>query len=378
MKQCPAPCGGHFAPASAVRPVAWSLRAVLVLKGASPQPQDHFIQSGQIDKWGSVAGVIDASVRFLPRFRRCNSGAATTRPVLTMRSNASPSGLEIAMSLARKQTWIAWLPVGTILLAGIATAQQKPRLISAWDASDESSAARIDHSAWQETLDGYLLAHSSGINRFDYASLKANPEDTDKLADYLASLQRLDPRKYSRAEQKAYWINLYNALTVRVVLDAYPVSSIRRISDSLLGGLIFSGPWEDVRANVAGLDLTLDDIEHGILRPIYRDSRIHYGVNCASLGCPNLIGTAFTAANTEILLDAAAREYVNHPRGVDFVDEDFIVISSVYSWFVEDFGGSEAGVIEHLAQYAEEELAQRLRNFEGSVEYEYDWDLNQP
>ena len=282
------------------------------------------------------------------------------------------------MSLARKQIRIAWLAAGTILLAGIATAQQKPRLIPAWGASDESSAARIDHSAWQETLDRYLLDHSSGINRFDYAALKASREDTARLVGYLASLQSLDPREYSRAEQKAYWINLYNALTVRVVLDAYPVSSIRRISNSLLGGLILSGPWKDVCAKVAGLDLTLDDIEHGILRPIYRDSRIHYGVNCASLGCPNLVGTAFTAANTESLLDAGAREYVNHPRGVDFVDEDFIVISSVYSWFVEDFGGSEAGVIEHLTQYAEEELARRLRSFDGSVDYEYDWDLNQP
>ena len=304
--------------------------------------------------------------------------AATGLPMLIMGSEARPRGPEFTMSLARKQARIAWLLAGTILLAGIAIAQQKPRLIPAWDASDETSAARIDHSAWQDTLNGYLLAHSSGINRFDYAALKANPEHTARLVDYLASLQSLDPRKYSRAEQKAYWINLYNALTVRIVLDAYPVSSIRRISDSLLGGLIFSGPWEDVCANVAGLDLTLDDIEHGILRPIYRDSRIHYGVNCASLGCPNLIGTAFTAANTESLLDAGAREYVNHPRGVDFVDEDFIVISSVYSWFVEDFGGSEAGVLEHLAQYAKEELAQRLRKFEGSVEYEYDWDLNQP
>ena len=299
-------------------------------------------------------------------------------PALTIGSKVIPRGLEHTMSLARKQARIVWLLAGMILIAGIATAQQEPRLIPAWDASDETSAARIDHSAWQETLNGYLLGHSSGINRFDYAALKANPEDSAKLVDYLASLQGLDPREYSRAEQKAYWINLYNALTVRVVLDAYPVSSIRRISDSLLGGLIFSGPWKDVCANVAGLDLTLDDIEHGILRPIYRDSRIHYGVNCASLGCPNLLGTAFTAANTESLLDAGARDYVNHTRGVDFVDEDFIVISSVYSWFVEDFGGSEAGVIEHLAQYAEKALAQRLRDFEGAVDYEYDWDLNQP
>ena len=273
---------------------------------------------------------------------------------------------------------IATILIGATLIAGAANAQPKSKLIPAWDASDETSVGRIDHSSWQNTLDGYLRVHSSGINRFDYAALKANAEDKARLADYLAYLQRLDPRDYSRAEQKAYWINLYNARTVHVVLEAYPVDSIRDISDSFFGGLIFFGPWRDVHANVAGRDLTLDKIEHGILRPIFRDNRIHYAVNCASLGCPNLLQTAFTAANIETLLDDGARAYVNHPRGVDFVDDDSIVISSLYDWFVEDFGGSEEGVIKHLARYADKELAERLSRFEGSVDYDYDWSLNQP
>ncbi len=285
---------------------------------------------------------------------------------------------EHAMNRTRQGNRIGAVLAGTILAAGIAAAQRDATLIPAWEASDETSVARIDHSAWQETLDGYLRVHSSGINRFDYAELKASAKDSAKLVEYLASLQRLDPRDYSRAEQKAYWINLYNALTVRVVLDAYPVTSIRKISDSFLGGMILSGPWGDVSARVAGLDLTLDDIEHGILRPIFEDNRIHYAVNCASLGCPNLLGTVFTAANTESLLDTGAREYVNHSRGVDFVDEDFTVISSIYDWWVKDFGGSEAGVIKHLVRYADKELAERLRDFEGAVDYEYDWSLNRP
>ena len=237
---------------------------------------------------------------------------------------------------------------------------------------------QIDHTAWQDILNAYLRSHSSGINRFDYPALKASAGDSAKLADYLAHLQGLDPRDYSQREQKAYWINLYNALTVQVVVEAYPVDSIRDISNRVLGGLIPLGPWGDLRAQVAGLDLTLDNIEHGILRPIYRDNRIHYAVNCASLGCPNLPAMAFTAANTEALLEAGARAYVNHPRGVDFVDDDSMVISSIYDWFAEDFGNSEEGVIEHLARFADEELAQRLRNFQGAVDYQYDWNLNQP
>ena len=266
------------------------------------------------------------------------------------------------------------------MLFAVAAHAQSAKLIPVWDASDEKNVAAIDHTAWQEILNGYLRAHDSGVNRFDYGALKANAGDFAKLASYLASLQSLDPRDYSRAEQKAYWINFYNALTVKVVTDAYPVDSIKDISENLLGSLgrLFGGPWDDVHARVAGLDLTLNNIEHGILRPIWRDNRIHYAVNCASYGCPNLSPTAFTADNAEDLLDAGARAYVNHPRGVEFMDDDFMIISSIYKWYAADFGGTEKSVIEHLVKYADKALATRLRKFAGSVDYEYDWSLNRP
>ena len=286
--------------------------------------------------------------------------------------------IRIITERGRRCLWIAViLLVGTLLAA--AAHAQSAKLIPAWDASDENSVARIDHSAWQDILNDYLRVHDSGVNRFDYGALKAHAGDFAKLASYLASLQSLDPRDYSRAEQKAYWINFYNALTVQVVADAYPVKSIKDISESLLGSLgIFGGPWDDVHANVAGRDLTLNNIEHGILRPIWRDNRIHYAVNCASYGCPNLCPTAFTADNAEELLEAGARAYVNHPRGVEFMDDDFIVISSIYKWYAADFGGTEKSVIEHLVKYADKALATRLRKFAGSVDYEYDWSLNRP
>ena len=273
-----------------------------------------------------------------------------------------------------RHTWTGLIGVILLGTASIVFAAAGAKLIPAWDASDETSDLSIDHSVWQEILDGYLSEHPSGINRFDYAALKASAADSAKLAGYLEHLQTLDPRKYARAEQKPYWINFYNALTVQVVVDGYPVDTIHKIRK----GILPLGPWKDVHARVAGMELTLDDIEHGILRPIWRDNRIHYGVNCASLGCPNLLTAAFTAANTEALLDTGAREYINHPRGVDFVDDDFVVISSIYDWFVPDFGDSDEGVIEHLVKYAEPELAQRLREFSGAFDYEYDWGLNHP
>ena len=256
-----------------------------------------------------------------------------------------------------------------------AEASDAPEVIEFWNVSDETSDFAVDHTDWQDLLDEYLLTHPSGVNRLNYASLKNSTDDLTKLNAYLDMLQSLDPRTFARAEQKPYWINFYNALTVKVVVDEYPVDSIKEIHE---GWIPLTGPWQDVHAKLADQDLTLDDIEHGILRPIWRDSRIHYGVNCASIGCPNLVATAFTRANTDSLLDAAAREYVNHPRGVDVVDEDFMVISSIYDWFVVDFGDSEETVIEHLKLYADDELLKQLDGFVGAIDYEYDWDLNQP
>ena len=267
--------------------------------------------------------------------------------------------------------------LGALLLAPLANAAPAPELIAGgWDVSDETSSLSVDHSAWQELLDTYLMQHPSGINRFDYAALRASTEGGARLTGYLAHLQGLDPRAYSRAEQKPYWINFYNALTVKVVVDDYPVDSIKQIHGSLLPFPI--GPWGDVHAEVTGIELTLDDIEHGILRPIWGGDRIHYAVNCASLGCPNLAPTVYSASNVEAQMEAAAREYVNHPRGVDFVDDDFLVVSSIYDWYVVDFKSSEQGVIEHLLRHAQPELAARLKAFSGAIDYAYDWNLNQP
>ncbi len=270
------------------------------------------------------------------------------------------------------------LVVSAVLLLFTSPVSAKTKSVSFWDAANESNPKKIDHSAWQQLLDGYLRVHSSGINKFDYAALKKNAKDRTKLESYLDYLQKIDPRDYSRAEQKAYWINFYNALTVKVVADAFPVKSILEICEDRVSGSQCSGPWKEVRAKVAGRGLTLDNIENDILRPIWKDNLIHYGVSCASYGCPNLLQTAFTGENTQKLLNGAAREYVNHPRGVSFMEDDLIVISSIYDWYSEDFGKSKQNIIRHLVSYADEGLAKRLRKFKGTMDYEYDWSLNCP
>ncbi len=262
--------------------------------------------------------------------------------------------------------------VVVVTMTASVDAAEQPEHIPMWDASDETNTATIDHAPWQQLLDAHLKTHPSGISRFDYGALKANAEDRRKLTTYLLDLTKLDPRSYSRAEQFAYWVNVYNALTVHVITGRYPVDSIKDIKS----GLVTFGPWELELITVQGEKLTLDDIEHGILRPIWRDPRIHYAVNCASLGCPNLSPEVYRADNSERLLEASAREYINHPRGAREVDGELLV-SSIYDWFKVDFGDSDAGVFAHLAKYARPELAEVLRKYQ-SFDHDYDWKLNDP
>lgn len=250
-------------------------------------------------------------------------------------------------------------------------AAPSPDLWPRWQAHDPQSNDRIDHSAWDQILSTYLKRGADGVNRFDYAALKTS--DRPKLDAYISSLAMTPISEFNRKEQFAYWVNLYNALTVKVVVDHYPVASIRDIDIS--PGLFAEGPWGAELIKIEGEAVSLDQIEHRILRPIWRDPRIHYVVNCASIGCPNLQTVALTAENTNQILDQAAIDYINHPRGVWFSGNDLIV-SSIYSWFDEDFGASEAGVIEHLKRYARPPLLERLRGRDGYSDHRYNWALN--
>lgn len=238
-----------------------------------------------------------------------------------------------------------------------------------WQASNESSQARIDHSLWQLVLDEYLVSDDpSGVNLVDYQGLVDEPSE---LRDYLSKLISLDPRDYNRAEQFAYWVNLYNALTMQVVADHYPVDSILKISS----GPLPSGPWDDKLATIAGQKISLNDIEHRILRAYWHDHRIHFAVNCASIGCPNVQKRAFTSENTESLLELAAREFLQHPRGLE-INSDGLKLSSIFDWYREDFGSNETEVLELLAKYFEPEIQAKMMAAANDVSYDYDWTLN--
>lgn len=230
-----------------------------------------------------------------------------------------------------------------------------------------TSTASVDHSSWDEFLGKYVRAAPDGINRVAYAQVvKAN---RGALSPYLEQLQKTIVSGLSRNEQFAFWVNLYNAATVDVILQKYPIKSIRDI------GLLGQGPWGEKRLKVEGRDLSLDDIEHKILRPIWKDVRIHYAVNCASIGCPNLATKAWRADQLEPMLDAAAASYINHPRGFAMIDGS-LVASNIYEWYEEDWGSPEL-VLTHARKFAAGQSAAMLATAKLIDSYDYNWSLNE-
>lgn len=262
--------------------------------------------------------------------------------------------------------FMALIVLGSPPAAAAAEPDNEPR----WMAHDPDSQLTIDHGVWDGFLKRFVRRGADGVNRVAYAAV--GDAGKNRLKTYIATLAGLPVSRYRRAEQFAFWVNLYNALTVDLVLDHYPLRSIRDIDIS--PGLFTNGPWRKKLVRVEWTALSLDDIEHRILRPIWRDPRVHYVLNCASLGCPDLPRDALTATNADAMMDRAARDYINHPRGVRMADGKLFV-SRVYRWFTDDFGG-EAGLVEHLRRYAEPGGAASLAGTRELGYGRYDWALN--
>lgn len=227
-------------------------------------------------------------------------------------------------------------------------------------------------------LGRYTTTPPDGVARVNYARWKASAADMAALDAWITEAATRRPSAMPRNEAYAFWANLYNALTLKVVLERYPVRSIKDIRSTGVGldPRQFAGPWRTRLITIEGQRMSLDDIEHGTMRPTFRDPRVHYAVNCASIGCPNLPVRAWRAASLEADLDAAARVFVNHPRAAMVLASGGLRVSSIYKWFREDFGGNDAGVIAHLRSHAAPALAASLQNMTRVTDDAYDWALN--
>ena len=225
-----------------------------------------------------------------------------------------------------------------------------------------------DNTVWTEILQTYVATSPDGMTRFDYSTMQRSEPDRAKLETYIESFADLDFDKLSRDAQFAAWANLYNAVMVDYVIGKYPTDTIKPWYSS--------GPWKKITVRAGGRDVSLDEIEHDILRKRWDEPRVHYAINCASYSCPNLRAQAWSAEGLDEALDVAAHNYINHPRGVTVQKDGDLEVSSIYKWFREDFGGNEAGVIAHLKKYADGDLAKKIAASKGIDDYEYDWSLN--
>ena len=269
-----------------------------------------------------------------------------------------------------RMPWLA-LVAALLVVAAQAVAAPAADPWPRWERYDAASTVTIDHSPFGQFLARHVAPQPDGSTRVTYA--RVDSDDRDMLAGYVAALESAPVSILDRDEQMAFWINLYNAVTLKTVLEHYPVGSIRDIA--LPSGPPGRGPWGAKLVTVEGESLSLDDIEHRILRPLWQDPRVHYALNYAAIGCPDLQPEPFTADGLDQQLDAAAIRFVNHPRGVR-LEEDRLTVSSIYDWYREDFGGTERDVVAHLMAYAAPSLAMLLQKRATIDAYHYDWRLD--
>jgi len=228
----------------------------------------------------------------------------------------------------------------------------------------------FDHSRFDALLAEHVR-YDAG--RVDYAGLK---KDADALDAYLQKLAGADLSSLDRPELEALLIDAYNAFTLHLILEHYPhLASIRDLDD----------PWGTRRYDLGGTKVSLDDVEHGLLRPIFRDPRIHFAVNCASIGCPKLAPHAYVGGKVGEQLDAAARSTLSDPRYARLTDDGTLQLTRVMSWYGDDFTNPKFSpradtIPGFVAKFTDDpHIKARVDGHPGEVPVEfmsYDWRLN--
>ena len=229
------------------------------------------------------------------------------------------------------------------------------------------------HATWDLFLRTYV--HEGWV---EYKKLHGDWKSQEHLLrKYLKSIEkysRTEVEGWNRSEQMAYYINAYNAYTISLILDHYPVESIKEINKNALG--IGPGPWKEPIIKLMGETHDLDWLEHEVLRPVFKDARVHAAINCASKGCPKLQSFAFVANKLDSQLTQVMKEFVQDPQKNKFDHSSKKAeISKIFKWFEADF---KLSVREFLLNYVAGKDHDLLKDLALTVEYlEYDWDLNE-
>ncbi len=237
-------------------------------------------------------------------------------------------------------------------------------------AAERVPVENIGHGSWDALLKKYV--DSQGM--VDYTAWKNSRDDMRALDQYLDQLSKADTAAdATKADRLAFWINAYNAVTVRGILREYPTTSIRNHTARLFGYNI----WDDLQLYVGGKLVSLNQMEHEILRKM-NEPRIHFALVCASIGCPRLLQEAYVPEKIDQQLTANAKAFFADPAKFQFeVQDQLISVSPILDWYGEDFGKTTAAQLQQIAPYLPEAARELAKSGEARVRYlDYDWDLN--
>lgn len=222
----------------------------------------------------------------------------------------------------------------------------------------EGAKAPIKHDLWNNVLSKVV----SDKGNVDYEELV---KKSSEFNQYLELLRLNHPESnWNKNERLAYWINAYNAFTIELIINNFPVKSIMNIKDGEMSA------WDIKFIKIEGRTYSLNDIEHNILRKKFNEPRIHFGVNCASYSCPRLLNKAFTSDNIDSQLNILTKEFVNDTKH-NIITNQKIEVSQIFNWFKEDFTKTGT-LIEYLNKYSKVKISP-----DAEVKFiEYNWSLN--
>ena len=227
---------------------------------------------------------------------------------------------------------------------------------------NQAESVSLDHSLWDELT----KAH---VNENGFPNYKGFIKDSLKFNSYLNQLASNHPKEsWSSNERKAFCINAYNAFTVKLIVDNYPVETIKD-----LGGGIYrvNTPWDIKFIQIEDKTYHLNDLEHNILRKEWSDPRIHAAVNCASISCPKLMKGAYLAEQLDKQLDRQMKAFI-HDTTKNIIGEKEVKLSKLFKWFSGDFKVEHASVIDYINSYSDVKIKKSAK-----IEYfDYDWELN--
>jgi hypothetical protein len=218
-------------------------------------------------------------------------------------------------------------------------------------------------------FDSLLKKHVSEQGKVDYKGFMA---DSEKFDTYLTLLSTNPPdrKTWSDEEQLVYWINAYNAFTIKLIMNHYPVKSIRDIGPKLSIPLV-NTVWHLEFFTIGGKKASLDEIEHKILRKEFEEPRIHFAINCASISCPQLLNRAYTVENLEAQLEQAAKNFINDAKH-NILEANRAELSSIFLWFKSDFT-RKGSLIDYINQYANVKINKGAK----ISHIKYNWLLNE-